>query len=89
MRQAPLEFQIVPGTHALVQAIVLQERPTVLANGIGLRAGVETEHLDLAGGGNEQPQQQPYRGRLAGSVGSQEAEYLAPFHGEAHLIHGL
>src|SRR5690606_12557478 len=51
-----------------------------------LGAGIEPQHGDLAGVGAEEVQEEAYRRRLAGAVGAEEPEYLAPPHLQIQVV---
>src|SRR5690606_9563369 len=55
---------------------------------LGILDGVDPHHRDLARGGREEAGEHPDGGGLAGSVGTEEPEDLATFHGEVERLHG-
>jgi hypothetical protein len=78
-----------PARLAGIQAGLLKGDPDPLARAVGVAGHVDPRHLGLTGGDREQRREHAHGRRLAGPVGTQEAEDLAGVDLQVHAAHGL
>ena len=78
--------QVVPAGQVGIEARGFHQRAD--PGQAGRRTRRLPEHRDRTGRRPDQAQQHPHRGRLAGTVGSEEAVDLATVHLQVHGVHG-
>ena len=79
--------QVIPGAAARVDRLGLEEGADVAEREAEVAVGVAVNG-DLAGGGGVEADHHPHGGRLAGTVGAEEAGDLAGAHLEAEVVDG-
>ena len=82
VREPADEAQVLAAGQVLVDRGVLAGEADALANGLGVAGHVDAEHLGPAVVGLEDGGEDAHGRRLAGAVGSEQAEHRAGRHGE-------
>src|SRR5262249_61393032 len=85
---AGVKFDVFDYGQVFVEAELLRHVADALANLIGLRHAIETEHRAFAFGRSEQSAQSFDQRRLARTVRAEEAEDFAFFDRDAHVVNG-
>ena len=84
-----VDEQVVEDVELVVEGVLLRADPEPAADGRAVRRRVEAEDAQVAVGHRRDGRDHPHRRGLAGAVGAEEAERLAPAYGDVDAAHRL